>query len=64
MKRLYERPDNWPTMTPDERREYRQAQIDAPCPASAQATHGDPDNSGLCIYCGCILDLRDEDFGE
>jgi hypothetical protein len=31
---------------------------DLPCPSSGHGEHGDPDNSGQCIYCGAVLDLE------
>ena len=48
-------------MTPDERRAYLESVVDGPCPKNANG-HGDPDNSGQCIYCGCIIDIMDDDI--
>lgn len=36
---------------------------DTDCPErEIGRTHGDPDSSGQCIYCGAVLDIMEEDF--
>jgi len=51
-------------MTQEEADRKRQLEeiLEAPCPQSRHGDHGDPDNSGRCIYCCCVIDITDYDY--
>lgn len=50
------------SLTPEQKKSRLEHIRDSACPSSPHGGHGDPDNSGMCIYCGAILDIDAFDY--